>query len=430
MEILYDFFSFRDSNVRTVVAGTILIGLSSGLVGCFAFLRKRALQGDTIAHSVLPGVVIAFMLSGSRNPLVLLIGALISGFLSVWISEYISRVSKIKPDTATALVLSVFFGTGILLLTSIQNEGGGGSAGLQQLLFGKAAALTSEDLVLFGSLTFILIVVISLGYRYFRIVSFSPEYAAVTGIPVRLVTSVLNTLTVLTIALGIQAVGVVLMAALLLTPAATARYWTDSLRVMLLLSSFLGIFSGLAGSFVSYLAPSMPTGPWIVVTISFLAIFSFYFSPNRGIISRWLLTVRTRQRMLNENILKAMYKLEESSKTKVHSIFEIIRDTGLDEKSVRKGVNRMIIKGLLKKNGNGIYEFTLNGRHYGQRITKLHRLWELYLTSQLRIRTDYVHDDAEAIEHFITPELEKELEALLNYPEKDPHNRVIPYRNE
>lgn len=430
MELVFDFFSFRDPNVRTVVAGTVLIGLSSGLVGTFAFLRKRALQGDTIAHSVLPGVVLAFMVSGSRNHLILLSGAVLSGFLSVWISEYISRVSRIKPDTATALVLSVFFGAGILLLTSIQNEGGGGSAGLQQLLFGKAAALSLEDLTYFGVLTLGLVLTISIGYRYFRIVSFSPEYAAISGIPVRVVTAILNILTVLTISLGIQAVGVVLMAALLLTPAAAARYWTDKLSVMLILSASFGILSGLVGSFVSYLAPSMPTGPWIVVTISFIAIISFYFSPGRGILSQWLLRNRTRQRMTNENILKAVYKLEESSKTRAHSVFEIVRDTGLTDKIAQKGINRLIKKGLLETNGSGSYEFTTSGRNYGQRITKIHRLWELYLTSHLRMQSDHVHDDAEAIEHFITPELEKELEAVLNYPQTDPHNRKIPYRDE
>ena len=313
IESLIEFFSFTDANVRYVVFGMILLGISAGMVGSFTLLRKRALVGDAIAHSVLPGVCLAFMFWGTKNPLVLLIGAVCTGWLSLIVIDFITKNSRIKADAAIGLVLSVFFGIGILLLTSIQQSGNAAQSGLDKFLFGNAASLIGSDMYVFASMSILLIIVILAFFKEFTLVSFDLEFANAIGLPVRSLEIALSSITVLAVAVGIQAVGVVLMAALLITPAAAARFWTDNISVMVILAAIFGAISGIVGAFVSYLAPSMPTGPWVVVVLSLIAIFSLLFAPQKGYIARFWSKRKYRLKMLEENVLKIFYHLGEKN---------------------------------------------------------------------------------------------------------------------
>lgn len=428
METLIEFFSFADPNIRYVAIGSVLLTASSAIVGSFTFLNKRALVGDAIAHAVLPGICLGFLLSGTKNPLVLIIGAFITGWLSLVVVDYIVRKTRIKEDTAIGLVLSVFFGLGIVLLTAIQKSGNAAQSGLDHFLFGKAAALVGADLYAFGVVAIVLLAAVFLLFKEFTLLAFDKEFAKSIGLPVRTIELVLTSLIVLAVVIGIQAVGVVLMAAILITPAAAARFWTNRIRVMFLLASVFGAFSGLAGAYISYVAPSMPTGPWIVIVISVIAFISFFLAPGRGIIGRVLKQLRIRKTINDENVLKALYQLGEESKNFYlqRSPDEIIRRRKFVRKSLIKVLRRLRNQGYLEQTGN-LWGLTDVGKDRGQRVTKMHRLWELYLTTQLRIAPDHVHDDADTIEHLLTPELEAELERLLNYPKTDPHESEIPY---
>ena len=427
MEVLIDFFSFSDVNVRYVVFGSILLCAGAAIVGCFTFLRKRALIGDAVAHSVLPGVALAFIMFETKNPLILIIGAAITGWISILAIDVITQKSKIKADTAIGLVLSVFFGIGILLLTSIQQSGSAAQSGLDKFLFGKAASLVGGDLITFAVVSTLLILTVIIFFKEFTLLSFDPAHARVIGLPVKFLEFLLSTITVLAIATGIQAVGVVLMAALLITPAAAARFWTDKLVLMVTLAAIFGGISGIAGSFVSYTAPSMPTGPWIVVVLSVIALFSIFMSPKKGMISRIISRRNHKQKVVEENILKAFYHLGEAEESfsKKYSVEQILEKRDFVHQKLMKGLQRLIKKGFILKTDNA-YSFTIAGKAEGQRITRLHRLWELYLTKYLKIAPDHVHDDAEAIEHVITPEIEQRLEELLEFPQTDPHSKVIP----
>jgi manganese/zinc/iron transport system permease protein len=428
VETLIEFFSFADPNIRYVAIGSVLLTASSAIVGSFTFLNKRALVGDAIAHAVLPGICLGFLLSGTKNPLVLIIGAFITGWLSLVVVDYIVRKTRIKEDTAIGLVLSVFFGFGIVLLTAIQKSGNAAQSGLDHFLFGKAAALVGADLYAFGVVAIVLLAAVFLLFKEFTLLAFDKEFAKSIGLPVRTIELVLTSLIVLAVVIGIQAVGVVLMAAILITPAAAARFWTNRIRVMFLLASVFGAFSGLAGAYISYVAPSMPTGPWIVIVISVIAFISFFLAPGRGIIGRVLKQLRIRKTINDENVLKALYQLGEESKNFYlqRSPDEIIRRRKFVRKSLIKVLRRLRNQGYLEQTGN-LWGLTDVGKDRGQRVTKMHRLWELYLTTQLRIAPDHVHDDADTIEHLLTPELEAELERLLNYPKTDPHESEIPY---
>ena len=251
-------------------------------------MRKKSLIGDAIAHSVLPGICLAFLLFETKNPLILLGGATITGWLSVILIDYITGQSRIKADAAIGIVLSVFFGVGILLLTYIQHTGISSQSGLQSYLFGKAAAMTRDDIYVLTGLSLLIIVLMLMFYKEFALMTFDEDHAKSIGLPVKLLEIVLSIITVLAVAVGIQAVGVVLMAAMLIAPATAGRYWTDKLGVMLFLAAIFGAFSGLIGAFISYTAPSMSTGPWIIITISLVALMSILFAPNKGYVSRTL----------------------------------------------------------------------------------------------------------------------------------------------
>lgn len=430
MNSLTEFFSFADPNIRYVTLGAILLTASSALVGSFTFLNKKSLVGDAIAHAVLPGICLGFLLSGTKNPLILITGAFITGWISLVLVEVISSKTRIKEDTAIGLILSVFFGIGILLLTVIQKSGNAAQTGLDHLLFGKAASLIGQDLFVFSVVAVILLAGIFLLFKEFTLLAFDKDFARAIGLPVRAIELVLTSLIVLAVVIGIQAVGVVLMAAILITPAAAARFWTDKIKVMFLLASIFGAFSGLTGAYISYVAPAMPTGPWIVIVISFVAFASFFFAPKRGVINRMIRQLSIRKTINDENVLKAFYQLGEENKDFLIQRYpdEVLRKRNFQRDTLLKVLRRLERQGYLQRTSE-LWGLTEEGKVRGQRVVKIHRLWELYLTRYLHIAPDHVHDDADTIEHLLTPELEQQLEQLLNYPKTDPHKSEIPYES-
>lgn len=428
MQQFIDFFSFSDPNVLWVLVGVLLMCASSAVIGTFTYLRKRALVGDAVSHAILPGICLSYLIFEIKSAWVLLPGALFTGGLSLWAIDKITSNSKIKTDTAIALVLSVFYGFGILLLTFIQNTGAGSQSGLDKFLFGKAASLVLEDVLVFSVFSLVLLILVIIFFNAFKLITFDEAYAQAIGYPVRHLERLLALLTVIAVAIGIQAVGVVLMAALLITPAASARYWTNDLRKMLLISALLGTFAGLVGTYISYTQPKMPTGPWVVMALSFTAIFSVLFGTKKGVLKREIQIIRNRNKMLEENILKCLYHLGETDKEflKQRSLTEIQEKRMFNTSQLRKGLAILKRKNLIFRT-NDVFQLTEQGFDAGKRITKIHRLWELYLTTHLRMADDHVHEDAEAIEHLITPALERQLETLMGFPEIDPHAEEIPY---
>lgn len=425
------FLSFlSDPNVRFVMLGTLILGSTAAIVGTFSFLRNRALVGDAIAHSILPGICLSFMVSGSKDPFLLLLGALLSGWISIMLIDLIERSSKISTDTAIGLVLSVFFGVGILMLTAIQNSGNASQAGLDKFLFGQAASLTQKDLFVFGGIGIVLILTVIAFYKEFKIICFNVDYAQVIGLPVKFLEFLLASITVLAVAVGIQAVGVVLMAALLITPAAGARFWTNKLNNMILIATLFGAISGVAGSLISYSAPSMPTGPWVVVCLSFLAVSSIWFAPKKGMLSKFLLQYEIKKKILKENMLKSFYHLGEKDENyyQARSVQELLDVSQLRKKELLKTLHTLEKYNFVRKE-NEQWIISKKGLSESVRIIRLHRLWEMYLNQRLKLKPDHVHNDAEAIEHIITPEIESLLEKELGYPILDPHQSIIPSKD-
>jgi manganese/zinc/iron transport system permease protein len=428
MDSLFEFFLFNDPNIRYVALGSVLLSAISAMVGTFTFLDKKSLMGDAIAHAILPGICLGFLISGTKNPWFLIAGAFVTGWLSIYAIEQITSKTRIKEDTAIGLILSVFFGIGVLMLTAIQKSGNAAQSGLDQFIFGKAAAMVGQDLLVFSVVAVFLLLSVWLLFKEFTLIAFDKDFASAIGMNVRKIRMILTSLVVLAVVIGIQAVGVVLMAAMLITPAAAARFWTDKIKIMIMLASLFGAISGLSGAYISWLAPAMPTGPWIVVVISSIAILSFFIAPRRGIIARLWKQKMNRRTINEENLLKALYQLGEEEKDFFHgrTAAEIQLKRKMDYAQLASIMGRLRRQGYVQWKQSR-YFLTGEGLTRGQRIVKLHRLWELYLTTKLNIAPDHVHDDADTMEHLITPELEQELEKQLGFPQKDPHASEIPY---
>jgi manganese/zinc/iron transport system permease protein len=402
-----------------------LIGAGSSLVGVFTFLRKESLVGDAVAHALLPGVVLAFMVFQVKSIWVLFPGALIAGWLSLLSISGITRYSKIKPDTAIAIVLSVFFAIGVVLLTNVQQGDYGNQTGLDSFIFGKAASMLPSEINLFILVDLILIGAILLFYPYLKLFVFDPEFSKATGMPVGLLNFLLSTLTVLAVATGIQAVGVVLMAALIITPAAAARFLTNSLRSLIAMAILIGVLCSVSGVLISYTAPSMPTGPWIVMVLSVVAVGSFVLAPKKGILSKYFLRKRHLVKITDENVLKALYHLTKELNTESVGISTLSEARRFEGQQLGEALVRLQKTDEISRENSEI-SLTRKGKERASRVVRLHRLWELYLNKRMNIAEDHVHHDAEAIEHIITPELEAELVKDLGYPESDPHHSEIP----
>jgi manganese/zinc/iron transport system permease protein len=419
---------FEDANVRSVVLGSMLLGAGAGVLGSFTLLRKRALLGDALAHAALPGVCLAFLVTQTKHPLVLLVGAAITGGLGIAAVNTIVRRSRIKEDAALALTLSVFFGFGIVLLTRIQKSGAAAQAGLDKFLFGQAASLVQADVWLLGGVTVVLLAGVFLAFKEFKLLTFDSAFAASLGWPIGRLDFFLSTLIVLSVTVGLQLVGVVLMAAMLITPAAAARFWTDRLPRMLAIAALIGALSGALGAFISMLAPRMPTGPWAVIAATFAFAVSLFAAPRRGVIARGIRHWRTRRRTAEENVLKTLYHLGERDGdwTRAHTADDLARRRHMGLGAAQRTLGRLDRSGWAVRGSAG-WSFTGPGLDRARRMVRLHRLWEVYLSERLNLAADHVHEDAEHIEHVLTPELEAELEAILARPEYDPHRQPIPY---
>ena len=269
---------------RTVALGCSLLGMVSGILGCFAVLRKQSLLGDAVSHASLPGVCLAFLFTNVKETEVLLFGALVTGVICIGLIQLIQNYTKIKFDSALALILSVFFGLGLVLLSYMNKLPGSNKSGLNKFIFGQASTFIERDVNVIFITGIILLVIIVLFWKELKLVSFDSDFAKTLGFPSKKIEILISILIVATVIIGIQAAGVILISAMLISPAVAARQWTDKLSVMVILSAIFGGISGFFGTLISISQENLPTGPIIVVIISLIVLFSILFSNKRGII--------------------------------------------------------------------------------------------------------------------------------------------------
>ncbi len=284
-----------DYTLRNVTLGSMLLGAISGLLGCFAVLRRQALLGDAMSHAALPGIALAFLITGQRDMLTLLAGAALAALLAaIWLL-IVTRVTRLKDDTVMALILAVFFGFGLVLLSYIQRQPTAAQAGLKSFLFGQAAALIERDLWVMLAIGAPALALVIIFWPQVKLVSFDPDFARSLGMPVRNIEILLIVVLTAAIVIGLQTVGVVLMSTMLIAPAVAARQWTNRLETMVILAACFGALAAFAGSLLSTLGGGLATGPVIVLTMSGLTLVSLLIAPERGLIWRRL---RRRQALI------------------------------------------------------------------------------------------------------------------------------------
>ena len=285
---------------QMVLLGTALLGLASGIAGTFAVLRKESLIGDGLSHAALPGVVIAFLLTGIKDIEVLIIGAALSSITAAWLITITVENSKIKFDGALATILSAFFGLGMVLLTYLQSLNNAGQAGLSKFIFGQAATILARDVYITSAAALIIIVLTALFWKELKLISFDVEYAKTLQIPVTFTLILYRSLLIMTIIIGIQSVGAILISSLLIAPAVGARQWTNKLGTMCILAGFFGMVSAIGGTIWSTTVQKLPTGPAIIVILSAIVLLSLIFAPNRGILWQYRKNRQSKRALLSE----------------------------------------------------------------------------------------------------------------------------------
>lgn len=418
--------SLRDYNTRLVVLCTLLLGCACGMIGSFLLLRKRSLMGDTLSHATLPGVGIAFIISvligGNEKSLPLLLaGATITGLLGCFCVLFIRHNSRIKDDAAMGIVLSVFFGAGVALLGIIQTMPEGSAAGLESFIYGKTASMVLQDFRLLALVTsFVLITSIVL-FKEFRMLCFDQSYAASQGWPVKRLDLILLFLVTLVTVAGLQAVGLILVIALLITPAAAARFWTDRLDQMLLLSGLIGGLSGWLGASVSALAPRLPAGALIVLVAAGFFILSVLFGSKRGLAVRSIRQHRLKRSVGRQHLLRALYEILEADTRSEESVtiravpFRQLRGrrtwSDANVRSYLKYAYQLgLIEAITKKD---LILLTEAGLAAAVQVTRNHRLWELYLIEYADVAASRVDRDADTLEHVLGGKIVAELELKL-----------------
>jgi manganese/zinc/iron transport system permease protein len=300
---------FSDYTLRVVALGAATLGIVSGALGAFAVLRRQSLLGDAISHAALPGIVLAFVLTGTKAPLALLVGAALAGWAATLAVTAIVRTTRIKYDAALGLVLSVFFGIGLVLLTDVQKRPDAAQAGLDRFLFGQAAGLLRSDVETMAILGVPVLAALALLWKELKLLAFDPAFGASLGFPMRALDLVLTGLLVIAIVVGLQTVGVVLMSAMVVAPAVAARQWTDRLGLMVCLSATAGAAAGVAGALISSRVERMPAGPTIVLCATVLVLGSLLLAPNRGLAWRWFRERRNRRKLRVETVLADLHAL-------------------------------------------------------------------------------------------------------------------------
>lgn len=420
----------QDYNTRVVLIGTLLLGLAAGIIGAFMLLRKRSLMGDALSHATLPGIGLAFIVMtamGGNGKFLpgLLVGAAITGLLGMATILALRHLTRLKEDAALGIVLSVYFGIGIAVLGVIQKMSTGNAAGLESFIYGKTASMLASDAILIAVAAGVIVAVCAVFFKEFSVVCFDQGYAGAQGWPVIWLDGLMTALVVAVTVIGLQAVGLILIVALLIIPPAAARFWTDHLPRMVVTSAVIGATSGLIGAGLSALVPRLPAGAIIVVVASVIFLFSMVFGTARGVLVRYVEHYRLRRTVGRQHLLRALYEWMEKTdpELRIQPPFKkgesgIRSEELLEERSWTPGRLRRVVRsaereGLVYVTADGAHHLTEEGMSEARRVVRNHRLWELYLITHADIAPSHVDQDADRLEHVLGRPMVQKLEELL-----------------
>jgi ABC-type Mn2+/Zn2+ transport system permease subunit/Mn-dependent DtxR family transcriptional regulator len=407
--------------LRALIAST-MVGLTCGGLGAFIVLRNMSLIGDALSHAILPGVVLAFVLLG-YNTLGFFFGSVAAGLLSAIIITWIQQNVRTKNDAAIGIVFTAMFSIGVIGISSISRTGV--HLDLKDFLFGNVLGVSNEDLIMTGVVMIMVILSIIILYRYLFASTFQPTIAATMGIPVKLMHYYLMLLLSFSVVAAMQTVGVILVVAMLITPASTALLLTDRLPRVLVAASIIGFLSSLSGLILSILY-EMPPGPAIAVTATAIYLIVALLSPRNGFFAKLIQRQHQQQKVVREDILKETFKMSFGAKSDIKTLSQKL---SIPPGRLRRLMKSMVNQKLIKADADNSFILTEAGRIQANNLIRAHRLWESYLVKEMGMNVNHIHPEAERYEHILTSEQVDEVDKRLGYPALDPHGAPIPSKD-
>ncbi len=417
MEGLLDLLS-QPWATRALLA-SLMVGLMCGVLGVFIVLRNMALIGDALAHAILPGIVVAFMVFGNLS-LGFFFGAVLAGILTALAITWIQRKVKTKNDAAIGIVFTLMFSLGVIGISSISRRDGV-HLDLKDFLFGNVLGVSDADLMLTAGVAVVVLSSIILFYRQLFVTTFQESVAAVMGFSTQGIHYFIMLLLSIAVVASLRTVGVILVVAMLITPASTALLLSSRLKQVLLLSASIGILSSWLGFLAAVVFNTTP-GPAMAVTATIFYVLAAFLSPSKGLISKWIKRRQTQLKILREDILKETFKQKQNSA--VDALW-LSSKLGRSKFVVQKHAQVLSQKGYLNQSADGII-LTNSGEKIARRLLRAHRLWETYLVNKVGLQDTQIHEAAEKLEHHLSDEILDEVDAQLGYPTSDPHGSHIP----
>ena len=411
------FQQFQELYIQRALLASSMVGLMCGVLGCFIVLRNMALIGDALAHSVLPGVVVAFILVG-HNPLAFFIGSVVAGLATSVGITWIQHNSRTKNDAAIGIVFTAMFAIGVIGISKISRRPGV-HLDLNDFLFGDVLGVANEDLYLTAVvLVYVLISVVAF-YRYLFVATFQPIIAETMGISVKTIHYFLMLLLSFAVVASLKSVGLILVVAMLITPASTALLLSNRLHWVVFISGIIGLVSAVLGLVVAIVLDFTPA-PTMAVVATLIYLLTVFFAPRKGVFSRYLQQRNLQRKIQFEDILKQAFSLQQESNLNTTNL---LGKLGFSKKIFQQHLKRLKNKGLVDAKE---LRLTQEGKEEAKRLVRAHRLWETYLVNQVGLTEDQIHEAAEKYEHLLTDEILDEVDATLGFPMLDPHGSPIP----
>lgn len=407
--------------VRALIS-SLLIGLTCGVIGCFIVLRNMSLIGDALSHSILPGIFLSFLIFG-YSTIGFFAGSVVAGIVTAVAITWIQQNLSTKSDAAIGIVFTVMFSIGVIGISYLSGQGGV-HLDLQDFLFGDVLGVGSEDLILTALVAVYCVASVALFYRYLFITTFQPTIAQTMGISVSAIHYFLMLMLSFAVVAALRSVGVILVVAMLITPASTALLLNDELRRVLVIAGVLGMLSALLGM-VAAIIFDMPPGPAMVIVATLIYFMAAFFAPQKGILIRSYRSRQQRLKIEREDILRQGIK----HKAKPSFSRQVLTDNlGYTDSKINKRLKEMTADNMVSVVGDQI-SLTAKGRMAADRLVRAHRLWESYQVGQMGLGEGQIHDEADRLEHHLTEEILDEVDRKLGYPETDPHGSPIPKKS-
>lgn len=423
-----------------VLLAGVLAALSCALPGNYLVLRRMSLMGDAISHAVLPGLAVAFMVTQSRAPMPMFLGAVVVGVLTALLTQVITRHGKVEDGAAMGVVFSILFAVGLVLIQRVGNidldancvlYGSLESIGLIGAVDGVPPQVINLGLALLLNVIFVAVL-----FKELKICAFDPELATTQGIHAGLIHYLLMIVVALTTVANFEAVGSILVIAMLIAPAAAAHLLTDRLGAMILLSAALAAGSALIGYPMAILLPrfagldsgvALNAAATIAVTAGGFYLLALVASPEYGLVARVGQRLAVSLQIVSEDILGLLYRWGELQPAGDRPMrrSELLTAIG-NSPTVRTALWLLSRRGEVAPAGESALALSPAGHQRAVRLIRSHRLWETYLARHFNLPMDHLHAGAERVEHFISPALREELAQDLQGQALDPHGKPIP----